>query len=199
MATVGVGQTTVVGALTVTGVTGGVWGAFGTMAPYLSVCAMVCPVPEDQRPLNEYLALKESWFYGWAGLPAIAYYRNLLLWGSSLALLAAPVAAASFAPRRHSLAFALVDLLAAALGIVLVWGRLWLGWNYVRQRLAAPVVPYEETGWYDGQAWEKPLVDRTREALLVTSEVVPRLQRIQRTWLGAIALVGVCGILLALS
>ncbi|NJK60827.1 MAG: CGLD27 family protein [Oscillatoriales cyanobacterium SM2_1_8] len=159
---------------------------------------MVCPVPEDQRPLNEYLALKESWFYGWAGLPAIAYYRTLGIWGIVLALLAAPVAAASFAPRRHGLAFAAVDLLAAALGIVLVWGRLWLGWNYIRQRLAAPVVPYEETGWYDGQAWEKPLVDRTREALLIASEVMPRLQRIQRTLIGAIALAGVCTLALML-
>ncbi len=157
---------------------------------------MVCPVPEEQRPLNEYLALKDSWFYGWAGLPAIAYYRTLLLWGGVFALLAAPVAAASFAPRRHSLAFLTVDLLAAAVGIVLVWGRLWLGWNYVRQRLAAPVVSYEETGWYDGQAWEKPLVERAREALLVASEVQPRLQRLQRTLVGAIALAALCSLLL---
>jgi hypothetical protein len=30
------------------------------------------------------------------------------------------------------------------------------GWSYVGDRLLSAVVPYEETGWYDGQMWVKP-------------------------------------------
>lgn len=30
------------------------------------------------------------------------------------------------------------------------------GWSYVGDRLLSAVVPYEETGWYDGQLWVKP-------------------------------------------
>ena len=30
------------------------------------------------------------------------------------------------------------------------------GWSYVGNRLLSAVVPYEETGWYDGQLWVKP-------------------------------------------
>lgn len=32
----------------------------------------------------------------------------------------------------------------------------WKGWSYVGDRLLSAVVPYEETGWYDGQMWVKP-------------------------------------------
>ena len=35
--------------------------------------------------------------------------------------------------------------------------RQWLGWTYVMKRLLAESVDYEESGWYDGQTWEKPL------------------------------------------
>jgi len=34
--------------------------------------------------------------------------------------------------------------------------RIYLGWSYVGDRLLSAVVPYEETGWYDGQMWVKP-------------------------------------------
>lgn len=30
------------------------------------------------------------------------------------------------------------------------------GWSYVGDRLLSAVVPYEETGWYDGQLYVKP-------------------------------------------
>ena len=30
------------------------------------------------------------------------------------------------------------------------------GWSYVGDRLLSAVIPYEESGWYDGQMWVKP-------------------------------------------
>lgn len=32
----------------------------------------------------------------------------------------------------------------------------WQGWSYVGDRLLSAVIPYEESGWYDGQMWVKP-------------------------------------------
>ncbi|MFN5863064.1 MAG: CGLD27 family protein, partial [Pseudanabaena sp.] len=29
---------------------------------------MTCPVPKEQQPLNEYIELKEAFFYRWAKL-----------------------------------------------------------------------------------------------------------------------------------
>ena len=58
--------------------------------------------------------------------------------------------------------------------------RQWLGWTYVMKRLLAECVDYEESGWYDGQTWEKPLSWRTRDLLVARHEVRPILSRLGR-------------------
>ncbi|KAL5988160.1 hypothetical protein ACLOJK_035923 [Asimina triloba] len=51
-------------------------------------------------------------------------------------------------------------ILAAGTGtlflVSLVVLRIYLGWSYVGDRLLSAVIPYEESGWYDGQMWVKP-------------------------------------------
>jgi ABC-type uncharacterized transport system auxiliary subunit len=63
-----------------------------------------------------------------------------------------------------------------------------LGWSYVSDRLTSPTIFYEETGWYDGQNWSKPPEILTRDRLIVTYQVHPILQRLQKTS-GLLALV----------
>jgi hypothetical protein len=59
--------------------------------------------------------------------------------------------------------------------------RLMLGWRYVGDRLGAETVTYEESGWYDGQVWRKPLEVQTRDQLILRYQVNPVLQRWQNT------------------
>ncbi|MCX5947794.1 MAG: CGLD27 family protein, partial [Cyanobacteria bacterium] len=40
---------------------------------------------------------------------------------------------------------------------------------------------YEESGWYDGQVWEKPVAWRQQDLLVATHQVKPVLQRLRRT------------------
>ncbi|MGL4377767.1 MAG: CGLD27 family protein, partial [Microcoleaceae cyanobacterium] len=48
------------------------------------VCVSVCPVPPEQRPINEYQELKESWFFSWVLLEWPRYLGKLLwIWGGS--------------------------------------------------------------------------------------------------------------------
>ena len=53
--------------------------------------------------------------------------------------------------------------------------RLYLGWNHIFKRLTSEKIEYEESGWYDGQVWEKPLVLREKEILIASIEVKPIL------------------------
>ena len=39
-------------------------------------------------------------------------------------------------------------------------------------------VEYEESGWYDGQVWVKPLVLKERESLIASNEVKPILKNL---------------------
>ena len=61
---------------------------------------------------------------------------------------------------------------------LLVSIRLYLGWNHVFKRLTSEKVEYEESGWYDGQVWIKPLVLREKETLIASTEVKPILKNL---------------------
>lgn len=145
-----------------------------------SVCA--CPVPFEQQPINEYQELKDSWFFSWATLTWQGFLGKIAcVWGWSW-LLAGPVAAASFAPVKAPGQFVLSGAALSSFLMGLVLLRLYLGWSYVRSRLQNPTVFYEESGWYDGQFWQKPPEVLTRDQLIVTYQVQPILQRLQQTF-----------------
>ncbi|OWY63967.1 hypothetical protein B7486_49950 [cyanobacterium TDX16] len=152
----------------------------------------VCPVPDEQQPLNEYEQLKSSGFFQTATLELRQYVRKLLwIWGWSW-IVAGPIAAASFPPIKHATQFLLCGTLGASLGVILAVARMYLGWSYVRDRLMNQTIFYEETGWYDGQNWTKPLEILTRDRLIVSYQVKPILQRLRRTfaWLSFFLLCG---------
>jgi hypothetical protein len=150
---------------------------------------VACPVPTEQQPLNEYRELQESGFFQWGTLALPIYLRKLAwVWGWSWAI-AGPVAAASFSPAKHPVAFFLLGSAGASLFLGLVLLRLYLGWTYINARLTNDTVFYEESGWYDGQVWSKPLEVQTQDKLVVTYQVQPVLRRVRRTFGGlAIAL-----------
>jgi hypothetical protein len=53
-------------------------------------------------------------------------------------------------------------------------------------------VEYEESGWYDGQVWEKPVAWRQQDLLVANHEVKPVLWRLQQAMaiIAALMLVG---------
>ena len=141
-----------------------------------------CPVPSEQLPLNEYEELRESWFFRWAMLDLYAYIRKMIwIWVCSWAI-AGPVASASFPPAKFPVQFVLAASAGAILFLFLALIRLYLGWAYVSSRLADTTVVYEESGWYDGQTWEKPVEVLTRDRLVVAYQIQPLLRRMQRTF-----------------
>ncbi len=143
-----------------------------------------CPVPTEQQPLHEYEALRNSWFYRWPALGWWDYGRRFALVTGVGAVVALPVAAASFDPQTQLLGFAVAAV--AGLGLLpgLLLLRLYLGWRYVRHRLASRVIVYEESGWYDGQTWEKPPTVLLQEQLVSAYQVEPLLRRLRYSLLG---------------
>jgi hypothetical protein len=142
-----------------------------------------CPVPLEQQPLNEYQALKESWFFRWVSLPKFNYVCKLAkVWAISL-LITAPIAAASFPPQEATMSFILSSILGSLLFVGLALLRLYLGWSYIGDRLNQAKIIYEESGWYDGQEWEKPTPILMRDRLIFSYQVKPMLKRLQKSGL----------------
>ncbi|XP_066346270.1 protein CONSERVED IN THE GREEN LINEAGE AND DIATOMS 27, chloroplastic-like [Miscanthus floridulus] len=146
-------------------------------------------VPFEQRPVNEYSALKDSTLYSWAELSPGSFFLRLGgLCLVTFTALAAPIAAASFNPGKDPLKFVLAFGIGTLLLVSLVVLRIYLGWSYVGDRLLSAVVPYEETGWYDGQMWVKPPEVLARDRLLGSYKVKPVINLLKQTLVGTGAL-----------
>ncbi|MBE9031524.1 CGLD27 family protein [filamentous cyanobacterium LEGE 11480] len=151
-----------------------------------------CPVPDEQRPINEYRALADSWYFRWGTLEPFEYFKPIgLMWLSSW-LISGPVSAASFVPQKYPIEFAGWAMGGACIIPVLAVIRLYLGWSYIQKRLFSTKILYEESGWYDGQVWEKQPEMLDQDRLIALYEVQPLLQRMQVT-------IGACVVLCAIS
>ena len=147
-----------------------------------------CPVPDEQQPLNEYSQLKESWFFSWGTTEMILYLRKIAwiwLWATAIVT---PIAWASFPLDRYPVKLVLSASLGGMFLLSLVLVRLYLGWRYIRDRLQTEKLFYEESGWYDGQMWQKPESVLQRDRLIVAYQVAPILQRVQQTGLIVVAI-----------
>ena len=78
---------------------------------------------------------------------------------------------------------------------LLISVRLYLGWNHVFKRLTSERIEYEESGWYDGQVWVKPVVLKEKESLIASIEVKPILTNIIQIF-SIILILALSGILL---
>ncbi|CAN8251429.1 unnamed protein product [Cochlearia groenlandica] len=142
-------------------------------------------VPSDQRPVNEYSSLKEGMLYSWGELSPIQFFIRLGgLWLVTFTVLGVPIAAASFNPSREPLRFVLAAGTGTLFLVSLIVLRIYLGWSYVGDRLLSAVVPYEESGWYDGQMWVKPPEVLARDRLLGSYKVKPVIKMLKQTLVG---------------
>ena len=144
------------------------------------------PVPDEQQPIREYEELRNSGFFRWVTLEPSTYTRRLgwvWVWGVAIA---SPIAASCFPPERQ-LGHMLLSLLEFGIFCVaLATIRQFLGWSYVRRRLSQPAIVYEESGWYDGEIWEKTEDELAKDRLVADYQVKPVMKRLYRTF-GVIA------------
>ncbi|XP_047312182.1 protein CONSERVED IN THE GREEN LINEAGE AND DIATOMS 27, chloroplastic [Impatiens glandulifera] len=142
-------------------------------------------VPFEQRPVNEYASLKDSSLYSWGELSPSSFLTRIgSLWLVTFITLGVPVAAASFNPTKDPLRFGLAAGTGTLFIVSLIVLRIYLGWSYVGDRLLSAVVPYEETGWYDGQMWVKPPEILARDRLLGSYKVKPVIKLLKQTLVG---------------
>ena len=160
--------------------------------PTPDLSQVVCPVPREQRPLEQYKELQASWFFVWPhnGTRDLA---TTLVRAWLIVLPLTMLVASGSVPLRHNLPRLVIAGAVAGLVLpLLLLVRQWLGWTNLQRRLMATAVEYEESGWYDGQVWEKPVAWRQQDLLVANHEVKPVLWRLQQAMaiIAALMLVG---------
>nr|YP_010850846.1 hypothetical protein Ycf36 [Lophurella mutabilis]WGH13597.1 hypothetical protein Ycf36 [Lophurella mutabilis] len=145
-----------------------------------------CPVPFDQQPLNEYLALKESFLFSWSMSTNKSFIINLFYLFICLSVVFS-IFFVLFTNTSDLGQFFLLDLIFSNVVIFFLFIRLYLGWSYVVKRLMSATVFYEESGWYDGQVWIKTSDYLIQDRLIGIYQVTPSIIRIKYSCLSIFA------------
>ena len=139
-----------------------------------------CPVPRDQQPTNEFIELSKSITFSWPKTKKSLILVLIKFWmfGFVLFLL---ISSGSIYFKTSILKYILLSFFSSLSIPLLISIRLYLGWNHIFKRLTSEKIEYEESGWYDGQVWIKPVVLKEKESLIASIEVKPILTNLIQT------------------
>ena len=153
-----------------------------------------CPVPREQQPTNEYIELSKSKIFSWPKTKKSLILILLKFWVGAFVLFLI-ISSGSVYFKTSLLKYILISFFSSLSIPLLISIRLYLGWNHIFKRLTSEKVEYEESGWYDGQVWEKPLVLKEKESLIALMEVKPILKNLIQIF-SIISVLALSGILI---
>tara|TARA_B100000579_G_scaffold242254_1_gene198623 strand:+ start:908 stop:1408 length:501 start_codon:yes stop_codon:yes gene_type:complete len=144
---------------------------------------IICPVPLKQRPLNEFNSIRNSWIISWPLLDKNIFYRKLIFSWFLILPISLIISSGSNILKSNIFDLTIVSLTASLLFPILLLFRQWLSWIYIYKRLNAVNIEYEESGWYDGQVWEKPIDWRAKDLLIAQHQVKPILSHLKKIFI----------------
>jgi len=153
-----------------------------------------CPVPREQLPTNEYIELSKSIIFSWPKTKKSLISVLIKFWVGAFVLFLV-ISSGSVYFKTSILRYILLSFFSSLSVPILISIRLYLGWNHIFKRLNSERVEYEESGWYDGQVWIKPLVMKEKESLIASIEVKPILRNLIQV-VSVISVLALSGILL---
>ena len=154
----------------------------------------ICPVPKEQQPTNEFIELSKSIIFSWPKTKKSLILILIKFWVGAFALFLL-ISSGSVYFKTSLIKYILLSFFSSLSIPLLIIIRLYLGWKHVFKRLTSERVEYEESGWYDGQVWIKPLVLKEKESLIATIEVKPILNNLIQIF-SIILVLALSGILL---
>ena len=153
-----------------------------------------CPVPKDQQPTNEFIELSKSKIFSWPKSKKTFSIILLRFWAGTFFIFVI-ISSGSVYFETSTLKYILLSFFSSLLLPFLISIRLYLGWNHIFKRLTSEKVEYEESGWYDGEIWIKPVKLKEKESLIASLEVKPILKNLTQI-LSLIIIFALIGILL---
>ena len=136
-----------------------------------------CPVPKEQQPTNEFIELSKSNFFSWPKTKKSLIFVLIKFWFVAFILFIV-ISSGSIYFNKFILKYILLSFFSSLSIPLLISMKLYLGWNHVFKRLNSERVEYEESGWYDGKVWIKPLNLKEKESLIASNDVKPILNNL---------------------
>ncbi|WP_413682535.1 CGLD27 family protein [Prochlorococcus sp. MIT 1011] len=140
---------------------------------------IICPVPQNQRPINEFNSIRNSWIISWPFLERNIFYRKLIFSWLFITPVSLTISYGSDYLKNNIFLLIFLSFTASVAFPILILIRQWLSWVYIYKRLNSEKIEYEESGWYDGQTWEKPFSWRAKDLLIAQHQIKPILNHLK--------------------
>ena len=140
---------------------------------------IICPVPLSQRPLNEFNSIRNSWMISWPFLKRDIFYIKLTFSWLFFIPICLTICYGSTYLKNNHFELIFISLTASLAFPILILIRQWLSWVYIYKRLNSENIEYEESGWYDGQTWEKPIDWRAKDLLIAQYQIKPVINHLE--------------------
>ena len=160
---------------------------------------LLCPVPEEQKPINEYIGLKESFITGWTTLSKKSYEKKIVNTFLMYFCITCCIQFSQFKGTYYILEWILENFWWTTLFFSLFFLVLLSRWVEIEKRFYEARLFYEEASWYDGQIWEKPLAVIKNDNLIRNQKIKPIVERIKKSLLQMLGLNFLSFLLLQLS
>jgi hypothetical protein len=143
---------------------------------------LLCPVPEDQKPINQYISFNENRIVTWIKIKKIFFPRKyfsflfaifVFLYVLFLSLILVPKEILFFFNLLLKNSFFFLNFL------FFLFLATFFNWLQLSKRLNSARFFYEEASWYDGQFWEKPFFIIKNDRLLNTQQIQPIQKKLQ--------------------
>jgi hypothetical protein len=138
---------------------------------------LLCPIADEQKPINEYINLKEKEFTNLILLNSKNYFLKIFYYFICFFLLGFPL---TFLLQLKSKVI-LFSIFFSLIILSLIFLINFSSWFQIFKRFRSSRLFYEEGSWYDGQIWEKPMELIKNDKLISILKIKPILKRILKT------------------
>jgi hypothetical protein len=135
---------------------------------------LLCPIPDDQKPINQYFYLKNNILFNLLGITKKNYFYKILINYIFFFFLFTPITFL-FKLNKQLFLFNSIFSINFLLIILIINFILWL---QLFKQFRNPRFFYEEGSWYDGQFWEKPIELIKNDKLIIKQKIEPIQRRI---------------------
>lgn len=138
---------------------------------------LLCPIPEDQKPINEYISLKENNLTNWITLVKRKYIGTLaqLFFTFFLICLTFTFGGIQSVNQLFETIQQTSLISLTILNLLLIY--ILSNWKQVDTRFNTSRLIYEEGSWYASEIWEKPISLIKNDKLISTQILQPILLR----------------------
>ena len=103
---------------------------------------IICPVPQDQRPLNEFNSIRNSWINSWPLQEKKVFYRKLFLCWFFITPISLVISYGSDYLKNNIFELTIISITSSLLFPLLLLSRQWLSWLYIYKRLNSENIEY---------------------------------------------------------